>query len=110
MTLYIDERKVDVDWEDNDSVKDLVSLCPVAISMHEYGGFEQTGLIGASIRRNDTQINVVPGDIVLYQGNQISVFYAPSAWSYTRLGHMKLSVSEIESLLRKDSVSFKLEA
>ena len=110
MTLYIDERKVDVEWEDNDSVRDLVSICPLSISMHEYGGFEQTGPIGRSIRKDDTRMNVAPGDIVLYQGNQISVFYATSGWSYTRLGHMKLSLSEIESLLRKDSVQFKLEA
>ena len=76
--------------------------------MHEYGGFEQTGSIGKSIVRNDKQINVSPGDIVLYSANAISVFYAPSKWSYTYLGHINMNEDELSRLLNKDSVIFSL--
>jgi hypothetical protein len=55
-------------------------------------------------------MNVVPGDIVLYDGNQISVFYANSSWSYTRLGHINLSNAELNTLLNKDSVVFLLKS
>lgn len=110
MNLYIDNQKVDVTWEDNDSVKELKTILPLSINMHEYGGFEQTGSIGKSITRNDVQLNVVPGDIVLYSGNQISVFYSASSWSYTKLGHINLSNNELNSLLNKDSVLFELKA
>ena len=110
MNLYIDNQKVDVTWEDNDSVEELKTILPLSINMHEYGGFEQTGSIGKSITRNDTQLNVVPGDIVLYSGNQISVFYNSSSWSYTKLGHINLSNNELDSLLNKDSVLFELKA
>ena len=109
MNLYIDNQKLDVTWENNDSVKALKEIMPLTINMHEYGGFEQTGLIGQSITRNDSQMNVVPGDIVLYNGNQISAFYANSSWSYTRLGHINLSNDALNTLLNKDAVTFLLK-
>ena len=109
MNLYIDNQKVDVTWLDNDSVKALKKILPVTINMHEYGGFEQTGSIGQSITRNDVQMNTEPGDIVLYNGNAISVFYAPSSWSYTKLGHINLTNNELNTLLNKDNVTFVLK-
>lgn len=108
MKLEIDDKKVDVTWLDNDSVKELKALLPLTINMHEYGGFEQTGSIGQSITKDDEQIDTIPGDIVLYNGNAISVFYAPSSWSYTKLGHINLNDSELNSLLNKPNITFKL--
>ena len=109
MKLSIDNQELDVAWEDNDSVKALKGILPLTINMHEYGGFEQTGSIGQSIVRNDSQIDVVPGDIVLYSGNVISVFYSTSSWSYTRLGHINLNKNELNALLNKESVTFVLK-
>lgn len=109
MTLSIDNQELDVYWEDNDSVNAIKGILPLTISMHQYGGFEQTGSIGQSIVRNDSQINVVPGDIVLYNGNAISVFYNNSSWSYTRLGHINLDNSELNALLNKPSVTFVIK-
>lgn len=108
MKLEIDDKKVDVTWLDNDSVKELKVLLPLTINMHEYGGFEQTGSIGQSITKDDEQIDTIPGDIVLYNGNAISVFYAPSSWSYTKLGHINLNDNELNSLLNKPNITFKL--
>ena len=109
MTLKIDDKEIDATWLDNESVKALKAILPLTINMHEYGGFEQTGSIGQSIVRNDEQIDTLPGDIVLYNGNAISVFYAPSSWSYTRLGHINLSDNELNTLLNKNSVTFVLK-
>ena len=109
MKLSIDNQELDVTWEDNDSVKALKGILPLTINMHEYGGFEQTGSIGQSIVKNDSQIDVVPGDIVLYSGNAISVFYSTSSWSYTRLGHINLNKNELNALLNKESVTFVLK-
>lgn len=104
--LKIDNQIVDVYWADNDSVKALKELAKdgLTINMSEYGGFEQTGLIGKTIPSNDTRIDVVPGDIVLYNSNQISIFYNNSSWSYTKLGHINLSKSELKNLLDTDAV------
>ena len=109
MKLSIDNQELDVAWEDNDSVKALKGILPLAINMHEYGGFEQTGSIGQSIVKNDSQIDVIPRDIVLYSGNAISVFYSTSSWSYTRLGHINLNKNELNALLNKESVTFVLK-
>jgi hypothetical protein len=91
LTLSIDQRTVHVAWEDNAAVDALAKLAkngPVTISMSKYGGFEQVGAIGSSLPRNDTQTTTEPGDIMLYSGNQIVVFYGSNSWSYTRLGKM----------------------
>ena len=109
MKLSIDNQELNVTWENNESVEALKELLPLTIEMHEYGGFEQTGSIGQSIIRNDSQIDVVPGDIVLYSGNAISVFYSTSSWSYTRLGHINLNKNELNALLNKESVTFVLK-
>lgn len=108
MKLSIDNQELNVTWENNESVKALKELLPLTIEMHEYGGFEQTGSIGQSIVRNDSQIDVVPGDIVLYNGNAISVFYRNSSWSYTRLGHINLDNSNLNTLLNKSNVTLKI--
>lgn len=104
-------KKIDVTWENNASVSALKALSnpSLTINMHQYGRFEQTGEIGQSIVSNDSQINTEPGDVVLYSGNQISVFYEPSNWSYTRLGHINMNKSELNALLNKDTIVFVLK-
>ena len=110
MKLHIDEVELDVTWQDNDSTRALEELATstLTINMHTYGGFEQTGMIGSTIVRNDSNIKTEPGDIVLYNGNQISVFYEPSSWSYTMLGHINMDKNELNTLLNKDAVVFTL--
>ena len=56
--------------------------------MSMYGGFEQVGSIGTSLPRNDVQTTTTAGDIVLYSGNQMVVFYGSNSWAYTKLGHI----------------------
>ncbi|MBP1586615.1 MAG: hypothetical protein ILP17_13105, partial [Lachnospiraceae bacterium] len=91
MIMRIGETPVQVAWEDNESVealKELVSDSPLTIQMSMYGGFEQVGTIGQSLPRSDAQTTTKAGDIVLYSGNQMVVFYGSNSWAYTRLGHI----------------------
>ena len=91
MQMKIEDTVVAVDWEDNESVEALKALCnggELTIKMSMYGGFEQVGSIGQSLPRNDRQTTTHAGDIVLYSGNQIVVFYGSNSWAYTRLGHI----------------------
>ena len=110
MRLLIGENEVPVTWEDNASVSALKELLPLTIRMKMYGGFEQVGSIGRSIARDDTQITTGYGDIVLYSGDQIVIFYGSNSWAYTRLGHVELSRQEMEALLGGGDVSITLEA
>lgn len=112
MTMTIGDTKVNVDWEANSSVdalKELVSSGPLSIDMSMYGGFEQVGSIGQSLPREDKQTTTSSGDIVLYSGNQLVVFYGSNSWAYTRLGHISDKTdAEIEALLSKGDVTITL--
>ena len=91
MIMMIDGTKVNVEWEDNQAVerlRDMAKDGDITIQMSMYGGFEQVGSIGQSLPRDDKQTTTTSGDIVLYSGNQMVVFYGSNSWSYTRLGHI----------------------
>ena len=110
MTLKIGERKVPVTWEDNASVEELKKLAAngLTIKMSKYGGFEQVGSIGKNITSNDKQTKTAPGDIVLYTGNKLVVFYGSNSWAYTRLGKINMSKNELKDLLGKGDVTVTL--
>jgi hypothetical protein len=111
LTLTINGREVPVTWENNDSVTALSELSSdgLTVNMSMYGGFEQVGSLGSSIPRNDEQTSTSYGDIVLYQGNQIVIFYGSNSWSYTRLGHINLSRGEMTDLLSDGDVTINLK-
>ena len=113
LSLVIDGRAVAVAWEDNDSVEALIALAsagPLTVQMSMYGGFEQVGSLETGLPRNDAQITTRSGDIVLYSGNQIVVFYGSNSWAYTRLGHITdLSAEELSALLGSGDVTLTLD-
>ena len=91
LQMTIGGTPVSVTWEDNESVQALKELCrsqTLTINMSMYGGFEQVGSIGTTLPQNDVQTTTSAGDIVLYSGDQIVVFYGSNTWAYTRLGHI----------------------
>ena len=109
MKLYIEDLEVPVVWEDNESVRELHKICPLTIQMSMYGGFEQVGPIGESIYKEDEQLSAEYGDIMLYSGNQIVVFYGSNNWAYTKLGHVELSREELTELLGNGDVKITVE-
>ena len=101
---------VDVNWLDNDSVKALKELVKdgLAIDMSMYSNFEKIGSLGKTIASNDETLTTSAGDICLYQSNQIVLFYGFNTWSYTRLGHINLSKSELTELPGEKDVTITL--
>lgn len=77
--------------------------------MSKYVGFEQVGSIGSTLPSSDTRITTSPEDIVLYSSNQIVLFYDCNTWSYTKLGYINLSKSELIDLLGDDNVVLTLK-
>ena len=112
LQMTIGDTPVSVDWEDNESVEALKDLCsnqPLTIQMSMYGGFEQVGNIGADLPQNDEQTTTSSGDIVLYSGDQIVVFYGSNTWAYTRLGHITdKTQSELKELLSNGNITVTL--
>ena len=109
MKMSINGTMVNVAWEQNESVEALKQLTaekPLTINMSMYGGFEQVGSIGQNLPKNDVQTTTSAGDIVLYSGNQIVVFYGSNSWAYTRLGKITdKSASQMKDLLGNGDVT-----
>ncbi len=114
LTMKIDGKKVVVDWEENESVAALTELVkdkPLTVNTSMYGGFEQVGSLGASLPRNDAQTTTQAGDIVLYSGDQIVVFYGSNSWAYTRLGRITdKTAAQMKDLLGNGNVTIELSA
>lgn len=88
---------------DNAATQELVTRlqqAPVTVTLNSSGGFEIWGAMGFSLTTSNQQVNAQPGDIVLYNGSNICIFYGTNSWSYTRLGHIDgLSESELRTFL-----------
>ena len=101
--------------EDNSSAKALIEKLnpgPITVDMHDYGSFEKVGSLPWELPRNDERITTVPGDIILYQGNQITIYYDENTWSFTRLARIgNITRDELLSALGSGdvSVTFYLE-
>lgn len=114
LKMMIRDIPVSVEWENNESVnalKEFVSEKPVTIQMSMYGGFEQVGPIGTNLPENDERITTKAGDIVLYSGNQIVVFYGSNSWPYTRLGKITdKTAQELAEILGSENVTITITA
>lgn len=96
------------DFEDNNSADAFIELLrteSVTVNMHDYGNFEKVGDLGHTLPRNDTQITTEPGDVILYQGNQITIYYDVNTWSFTKLAHINISQSDLKAFLGEGNVA-----
>lgn len=112
ISLTVDGRQLTVEWADNasvDALRELLKDGPLTIELSQYGGFEQVGSLGTSLPRSDVQTTTEPGDIVLYSGSSIVIFYGSNSWAYTRLGKITdLSMQELNNILDGSNVTLTL--
>lgn len=96
--------------EDNDATRALVELLregPVTYMASDYGGFEKVGSIGSVLPASDAQMSAEPGDVMLYQGDTIVIFYGSNSWAYTRIGRIEDSAN-LEELMGSGDVEITL--
>lgn len=102
--ITVSGKMLPVKIEDNEATKVLVaalSEASITYEAHDYGGFEKVGPLGLTLPANNSQITTQPGDVILYSGNQIVLFYGSNTWSYTRLGKIQYeSLDELKSFLK----------
>ena len=109
--IHVHEAVLAVKAENNSSSEALLQLLKagdITISMHDYGNFEKVGPLGISIPRNDEDITTTPGDVILYQGNQVTVYYDENRWDFTKLGHIDIDQDELKSILGSGDVTVVL--
>ena len=113
MNVQVGSSTFTATLEENEAVDALVEMMeqgPVTIQMSDYSGFEKVGPLGTSLPTSNQQTTTQAGDIVLYQGNQIVMFYGSNYWSYTRLGHIDDLTGWEEAVGSGDvTVTFSLE-
>ena len=85
--------------------EELLAAGPMTIQMRDYGGFEKVGPLPQALPREDKQTSTVPGDVMLYQGNNIVIFYGENAWAYTPLGKLEGTAAELKDFLSGNSLN-----
>lgn len=100
---YINDSVLTIKPSGNSSSEAFMTLLAagdLSVEMHDYGSFEKVGPLGTTLPRNDEPITTEPGDVILYQGNQITIYYAVNIWNFTRLGKVQgLTQDELKQIL-----------
>ena len=110
--IKVNNTILNVELEDNSATKELrerLKNKDVYVNAYEYGGFEKVGDLGFLLPRDDKNITTSAGDIVLYQGNQISLFYNSNSWEYTKIGKVqKVTSNDLKKILGSGDVTLIL--
>ncbi len=112
MYIIIREHTLTVKMADNSSAKALLALLKdgdITVEAHDYGSFEKVGALGTELPSNDEQIATEPGDVILYQGDQITVYYDTNSWKFTRLGKVQsVTADDLKAILGDGDVTMVL--
>lgn len=95
-----------------EALKELLAEGPLTIDMRDYANMEKVGPIGTDLPTNDEQISTGAGDIILYQGNSLVIYYDTNSWNFTRIGKIEGVTGEeiLEAFGAGDvTVTFSLE-
>lgn len=110
--IYVNDARLAVTSSGNSSAQALLDLLAhgdVTVAASDYGNFEKVGTLPQSLPTNDERITTEAGDVILYQGNQITVYYDTNSWSLTRLGKIEgVSAAELKEILGNGSVELRL--
>lgn len=102
----INDNRLEIELSRNIAVNALLERLKesdITYTASDYGGFEKVGSIGVSLPKSDTNISAEAGDVMLYQGNQIVMFYGENRYSYTRIGRIKgYSTAQLKSILNAE--------
>lgn len=97
ITVDVNGNKLTAALADSTAAKELAEKLKsgsVTVTLNEYGGFEKVGDLPWSLTKSDEDTETEPGDIMLYQGDQMTIFYNSNSWSYTKLGHIENTTQE----------------
>ena len=109
--ISVNDEMLTVRTENNASARALMELLEaeaITVDLHDYGNFEKVGPLGVDLPRNDGEITTVPGDVILYQGNQITIYYDENSWNFTKLGHIDIGQEELKAILGDGDVTVLL--
>lgn len=101
LIIEIGESRLTAVLENNaaaEALRELLAEGPVTLPAENYGGFEKVCALPQVLPRNDADLTARPGDLMLYNGDSLVLFYGENRWGYTRLG--RIEGRDAESLAR----------
>lgn len=107
--IVINETMLDVSLENNRSTEALVEKLnegDITINAHDYSNFEKVGNLDFKLPRSDKYIKTEPGDVILYNGNQIAIYYDTNTWNFTRIGKIDITQEELKNILGEGDITF----
>ena len=108
LKIHVNDTAFTATFEENSSAKafaEFLAQGDLTLDMHDYGSFEKVADLPRSFPRNDTQIDTDAGDIILYQGNSITIYYDKNSWNFTRLAHIdNVNKKRLQQILGKGNV------
>ncbi len=111
--IRVNGREMTATMENNTSArafKKVLTRGPKTIGMRDYGSMEKVGMLGRRYPTNNRQIRTAPGDIILYMGSALVVYYNVNSWNFTKLGHIDgMTQKELKEILGKGSVKMTFE-
>ena len=112
LIITVKDKTLTADFADNSSAKalaDALAKSSITYQANDYGNFEKVGDLGQSFPKNDENITTELGDIILYQGNKLCIYYAQNTWSFTRIAKIKgISQDELKEFLGDGEITVKL--
>ena len=99
LVVNVGEKAFSIAPADNSSAEEFlerVNQGGLTIDMYDYGDFEKVGDLPWDLPVNDEKITTVPGDVILYQGDKITIYYDENTWNFTKLGHLNATTEEIQ--------------
>ena len=98
-----------VDNSSTQALKEQLAKGNITVEMEDYANMEKVGSLGIRLPRNDRQTTTGPGDLILYQGHNLVIYYDTNSWSFTRLGKIdNASQADLKAALGKGDVKVTL--
>ena len=108
LKIHVNDTTFTATLEENSSAKafaEFLAQGDMTLDMHDYGSFEKVADLPRSFPRNDKQIDTDAGDIILYQGNSITIYYDKNSWNFTRLARIdNVNKKRLQQILGKGNV------
>ncbi|SHI97587.1 cyclophilin-like fold protein [Fibrobacter sp. UWP2] len=108
LKIHVNDTAFTATFEENSSAEafaEFLAQGDLTLNMHDYGSFEKVADLPRSFPRNDKQIDTDAGDIILYQGNSITIYYDKNSWNFTRLARIdNVNKKRLKEILGKGNV------
>lgn len=109
LKIHVNDTTFTATLEENSSAKafaEFLAQGDLTLDMHDYGSFEKVADLPRSFPRNDKQIDTDAGDIILYQGNSITIYYDKNSWNFTRLARIdNVNKKRLQQILGKGNIN-----